>query len=131
MNKQRGYSTSEVAEITGLSLRQLQWWDERKIAQPTKKQGWRRTYDAADLLLINVVRDLRNKHMSLAKVAKRLPLITKALADPKREQYLIVSTLHLVAGTMGDPREIVALMDGAPEALMLIDLGNHIKAGTR
>ena len=30
----RSYTSSEVSRIAGVSLRQLQWWDERKVVSP-------------------------------------------------------------------------------------------------
>ncbi len=121
-------TTNEVAKITGLTLRQLQWLDERKILQPSKKQAWRRSYESIDLLRLNIVQDLRRKGLSLNAVAKRLPAINRALDSKCIGRFLIVSTRHEVAKTMDDMPKILALLDGAPEALAVIDLSHHGEA---
>ena len=41
MQLKNTYSSREVAALTGLTARQLQWWDERRLFQtaPFLKQG--------------------------------------------------------------------------------------------
>ena len=37
------FSTREVLDLTGVTARQLQWWDERRIVVPAR-QGRNRVY---------------------------------------------------------------------------------------
>jgi len=39
----QGYNSSEVARICGVTLRQLQWWDERHVVSP-RQDGHKRVY---------------------------------------------------------------------------------------
>ena len=38
------FTSGEVSEISGVSLRQLQWWDEQNVVSP-KQDGHRRVYE--------------------------------------------------------------------------------------
>ena len=62
----KNYSSREVASITGLSARQLQWWDSRKLMKPsiashrTEAGGFtERRYSPVDLFELAVLADLR------------------------------------------------------------------------
>ncbi len=71
----KNYSSREVASITGLSARQLQWWDSRKLIKPsiashrTEAGGFtERRYSPVDLFELVVLADLRRNGMSVAKI---------------------------------------------------------------
>lgn len=71
----KNYSSREVASITGLSARQLQWWDARKLLKPsiashrTEAGGFtERRYSPVDLFELAVLADLRRSGLSVAKM---------------------------------------------------------------
>ena len=71
----KNYSSREVASITGLSARQLQWWDSRKLIKPsiashrTEAGGFtERRYSPVDLFELVVLADLRRNGLSVAKI---------------------------------------------------------------
>ena len=71
----KNYSSREVAAITGLSARQLQWWDSRKLIKPsvashrTEAGGFtERRYSPVDLFELVVLADLRRRGLSLTKM---------------------------------------------------------------
>jgi DNA-binding transcriptional MerR regulator len=71
----KNYSSREVASITGLTARQLQWWDERKLLKPsvaphrTEAGGFtERRYSPVDLFELAVLADLRRSGLSVAKM---------------------------------------------------------------
>jgi DNA-binding transcriptional MerR regulator len=66
-NPDRTYSSTDVAGIAGVSLRQLQWWDERKVVSP-RHEGHRRVYFPAEVVEITVIAELRRKGFSLQKI---------------------------------------------------------------
>jgi DNA-binding transcriptional MerR regulator len=73
------YSSREVAALTGLSARQLQWWDERRLFQsavaprPTAAGGFtERRYTPVDLLELMVLADLRRQGMTVARLRRLL-----------------------------------------------------------
>jgi DNA-binding transcriptional MerR regulator len=66
LDLKKNYSSREVASITGLSARQLQWWDAKKIIKPsvathrTEAGGYtERRYSPVDLFELAVLADLR------------------------------------------------------------------------
>jgi DNA-binding transcriptional MerR regulator len=74
-NLKKNYSSREVASITGLSARQLQWWDSRKLLKPsiashrTEAGGFtERRYSPVDLFELAVLADLRRSGLSVAKM---------------------------------------------------------------
>ena len=75
MRLKRTYSSREVAVITGLSARQLQWWDSRKLIKPsiashrTEAGGFtERRYSPVDLFELVVLAELRRRGLSLSKM---------------------------------------------------------------
>jgi len=54
----------KVARLSGVSLRQLQWWDEKKVVSP-RHEGHRRVYSPAEVIEIKVIAELRRKGFSL------------------------------------------------------------------
>ena len=65
------FSSLDVTTITGVSLRQLQWWDEQGVVTPMQI-GHRRLYNTAEVLQVSVIMGLRRKGMSLQKIRRVL-----------------------------------------------------------
>jgi DNA-binding transcriptional MerR regulator len=91
----RTYSSSEVAQIAGVSLRQLQWWDERKVVSP-RHEGHRRVYFAAEVIEITVIAELRRKGFSLQKIRRVLRFLQREMGKRLSEVLQASSDLHLV-----------------------------------
>lgn len=73
------YSSREVAAETGLSARQLQWWDQRGIFAPsvpthkTPAGGYtERRYTPIELIELKVLADLRRRGLSVARIRRLL-----------------------------------------------------------
>ena len=80
----KNYSSREVASITGLSARQLQWWDTRKLIKPsipshrTAAGGFtERRYSPVDLFELAVLADLRRNGLSVSKLRLLLETLRK------------------------------------------------------
>jgi len=79
MRLKKFYSAREVASLTGLSARQLQWWDAHRLFQAavaprrTEAGGFtERRYTPLDLLELMVLADLRRHGMSVSKLRRLL-----------------------------------------------------------
>jgi DNA-binding transcriptional MerR regulator len=79
MQLKNSYSAREVAALTGLSARQLQWWDDRRLFQsavspkPTAAGGFtERRYTPVDLLELIVLADLRRHGMTVSRIRQLL-----------------------------------------------------------
>jgi DNA-binding transcriptional MerR regulator len=84
LDLKKHYSSREVAAITGLSARQLQWWDARKLIKPsisshrTEAGGFtERRYSPIDLFELAVLADLRRNGLSVAKIRQLLDTLRR------------------------------------------------------
>jgi DNA-binding transcriptional MerR regulator len=73
------YSSREVASLTGLTARQLQWWDARRLFTPavgpqrTAAGGFtERRYTPLDVLELQVLADLRRRNFSIPRLRRLL-----------------------------------------------------------
>jgi DNA-binding transcriptional MerR regulator len=55
---ERTYTSSDVSRIAQVSLRQLQWWDERKVVSP-RHEGHKRVYHPEEVVEVTVFAVLR------------------------------------------------------------------------
>ena len=82
MKLKKLYSSREVAQLTGLTARQLQWWAQRKLFSPTvpshqtEAGGFtERRYTPIELLELMVLADLRRKGFTVARIRKLLQVL--------------------------------------------------------
>ena len=72
--KYRGFTTSEVENLTGISTRKLRWWDQQGLLKPAinpnRKRYQTRRYTLQDIVCILVVKALREKGLSLQMIRK-------------------------------------------------------------
>ncbi len=79
--KYNGFSTNFLSTRTGVSARQLRWWEEQGLikpgALPGRKSGQTRRYTLRDLMCIIMVKALRDRGVSLQKIRKSVDSIKK------------------------------------------------------
>src|SRR5215471_9036673 len=92
---ERTYTSSEVSKVANVSLRQLQWWDERKVVSP-RHEGHRRVYGASEVIEITVIAELRRKGFSLQKIRRVLRFLQKEMGRRLSELMDSTSDVHLV-----------------------------------
>jgi DNA-binding transcriptional MerR regulator len=75
----RFYSSREVGQLTGLTARQLQWWDTRRLFRPaiapqrTDAGGFtERRYTPMDVLELQILADLRRRGFSIPRMRRLL-----------------------------------------------------------
>lgn len=85
MKLKKHYSSREVAALTGLSARQLQWWDARRLFLPaipphrTEAGGFtERRYTPLDVLELQVLADLRRRGFSIPRLRRLLTTLREA-----------------------------------------------------
>jgi DNA-binding transcriptional MerR regulator len=124
------FSTSDVLQLTGVTARQLQWWDEKRVVVP-EREGRNRIYSTADLVEILVIEQLRRKHISLQQVRRVLRFLRKEvhmrLADivqGSQEHHLLLDGKHVYLES--DSRQIVDLMRNTDQPMLLICLTDTI-----
>ncbi len=106
MQLKNTYSAREVAALTGLTARQLQWWDEKRLflsaiaAKRTAAGGFtERRYTPVDLLELMVLADLRRHGLTVGRI--------RHLLDTLRSRFG-VRLFEAIGGTGG----LTLLTDG-------------------
>ena len=79
MRLKKFYTSREVAAMTGLTARQLQWWDAHRVfsaavaTQRTEAGGFtERRYTTLDVLELQVLADLRRRGFSIPRLRRLL-----------------------------------------------------------
>lgn len=89
------FTSKEVASLAGISLRQLQWWDERNVVSP-RHVGHKRLYSPQDVLEITVIAELRRKGFSLQKIRRVLRYLQREVGRRLSDVFTRDSDLHLL-----------------------------------
>ncbi|MBV8671891.1 MAG: MerR family transcriptional regulator [Acidobacteriaceae bacterium] len=125
------FSTRNVLDLTGVSARQLQWWDERRIVVP-ERHGRNRVYSAADLVDILVIGQLRQRSISLAQVRRVLRLLRNEfhmrlsdLFTGNREYHLLLAGKRMFLET--DSKQIIELLRNSMQPMLLISITDAIR----
>ena len=128
---QAKFSSAEVIALTGITARQLQWWDERKIVIPAR-QGHRRLYSLDDLATVAVVCDLRRRGFSLQRMRKVIRFLHqefgKSLAETvsgSDEYHLLTDGTNLYLETSA--RQIVDILKNSRQPLLAICLNDTVR----
>jgi DNA-binding transcriptional MerR regulator len=125
------FSTRDVLDLTGVTARQLQWWDERRIVVP-QREGRNRLYSASDLVDILVIGQLRQRSISLAQVRRVLRLLRNELhmrlsdlVTGNREYHLLLAGKRMFLET--DSKQIIELLRNTMQPMLLISLTDAIR----
>jgi DNA-binding transcriptional MerR regulator len=89
------FTSRDVIAFTGITPRQLQWWDERRIVVPAR-QGHRRLYSIEDLAEVAVICELRRKGFSLQRVRKVIRFLQREFSKRLAETVSGASEYHLL-----------------------------------
>lgn len=97
-----GYGSRAVAAITGLSQRQIDYWDRTHFIKPSlamsSGKGTRRLYDFIDLIQFRVAASLREKGISLQKIRKCVKYLRQ---NRERLERPLASLKFLTDGDLG------------------------------
>ncbi len=102
----QSYSAREVAALTGLTARQLQWWDARQLlsasvaSRPTAAGGFtERRYSPVDLYELSALAELRRRGFTVQRIRKMLAAL--------REHFKI-----RLFEALGEEGPVTLLVDG-------------------
>ena len=143
---ERIYTSNEVSELTGATLRQLQWWDEAKLLRrklgphPKTGLGRVRIYADADRTEIGVIVELREKGFSLHAIRKVLAQLRtyELWRDKTPGAYIVTSGTR--THMMEHPQNALIACMGFRSTVALLQLpgtanGNHnstkVRAGSK
>lgn len=125
------FTSREVIALTGITARQLQWWDERAVVKPLR-EGHRRLYSMNHLTEVAVICELRRKGFSLQGVRKVLRFLDrefgKGLAEivnRNSEYHLLTDGTHLFLETSA--RQIVDILKNSSQPILGICLSDAVR----
>lgn len=109
------FSTEQIAKITDVSLRQLQWWDENGIICParTGTSGGRRSYSARNAIAVMLLSEMRQKGFSLQRIRPTIKALTQFVSGDLAELMAGRENLYLVIDDRGRKFHFTKLTDGA------------------
>jgi DNA-binding transcriptional MerR regulator len=128
---EKTFTSSDVSRIAGVSLRQLQWWDERKVVSP-RHEGHKRVYLSEEVVEITVIAELRRKGFSLQKIRRVLRFLQREMGRRLSEVLENESDLHLVTDGksifLEDKSErIIDIMKNARQPMFLVCVSDQVR----
>jgi DNA-binding transcriptional MerR regulator len=128
------FTTQQVAGLTGITPRQLQWWDERRVVRP-ERLG-RRLYTLDHLMELAVIAQLRRKGFSLQGVRKVTRFLNRELGTGLADILRSGSDVHLLTDGKRlyletSARQIVDILRNSRQPILgicLSDAVRHVKA---
>ncbi len=129
--QQQTFTSREVVALTGISARQLQWWDERGIVVPAR-EGHKRIFSTEDLAEVAVICELRDRGFSLQKIRVVLRFLQKELGKRLVETVTAASEYHLLTDGRhifleDSARAVVDLLKNARQPMLTICLSDTIQ----
>ena len=128
---QQLFSSNDVIALTGITARQLQWWDEQKIVSPARA-GHRRVYNWDELVTVAVICQLRRRGFSLQRMRKVIFFLQKefgtdlaASVSSPSEYHLLTDGTHLYLRTSA--RQVVDLLKNARQPMFDICLSDEVR----
>jgi DNA-binding transcriptional MerR regulator len=127
----QGYNSSEVARICSVTLRQLQWWDERSVVSP-RQDGHKRVYLKEEVVEISVIAELRRKGFSLQKIRRVLRFLQKDMGKRLADALAASSNVHLLTDGKSiyleeAPDRIIDLLKNARQPMFLVSVSDQVK----
>jgi DNA-binding transcriptional MerR regulator len=130
------FTSRDVIALTGITARQLQWWDERGVVRP-EREGHRRLYSLNQLTEIVVICQLRRKGFSLQGVRKVVRFLDREfgkrlaeIVDRNSEIHLLTDGKHLYLETSA--KQIVDILKNSNQPILgicLTDAVRQVRAG--
>jgi DNA-binding transcriptional MerR regulator len=131
MESEQRFTSNDVIALTGITARQLQWWDERGIVQPAR-QGHRRVYSLDDLAEVAVICDLRRRGFSLQKVRKVIRFLQRELGkrlvetvSGNIEYHLLTDGRHIFLED--SRRQVIDILKNSRQPMLAICLNDTVR----
>ena len=125
------FPSQEVIALTGVTARQLQWWDERGVVKP-EREGHRRLYSMQNVLEMAVICELRRKGFSLQGVRKVMRFLQREfgkglgeIVGRNSDVHLLTDGTHLYLETSA--RQIVDILKNSMQPILGICLSDAVR----
>src|ERR1700757_4334560 len=128
---QTRFTSREVVSLTGITPRQLQWWDERGIVVPAR-DGRKRLYSMEDLSEIAVICELRQRGFSLQRVRKVMRFLQREFSKRLAETVSGASEYHLLTDGQSlyletSAKQILDILRNARQPMFAICLSDTVR----
>src|SRR2546427_12784460 len=125
------FTSRDVIALTGITARQLQWWDERRIVVPAR-EGHRRLYSMDDLVEVAVICELRRRGFPLQRVRKVVRFLQREFGKRLAETVSAASDYHLLTDGTNlyletSARQIVDILKNARQPMLAICLSDAVR----
>jgi len=125
------FTSQDVIALTGITPRQLQWWDERGVVKPAR-EGHRRLYSMNHLTEVAVICELRRKGFSLQGVRKVMRFLDRELGKGLAEIINRDSEYHLLTdGTRiyleTSAQQIVDILKNSSQPILAVCLTDAVR----
>lgn len=125
------YTSSDVSRIAQVSLRQLQWWDERKVVSP-RHEGHKRIYHPEEVVEVTVIAELRRKGFSLQKIRRVLRFLQKEMGKRLHEVLSGEHDVHLVTDGKAifledNSDKIIDILKSAKQPMFLVCVTDQVR----
>jgi len=125
------FTSSEVVTLTGITPRQLQWWDERGIVVPLR-EGHRRLYSPDDLAEVAVICELRRRGFSLQRVRQVIRFIQNEFGKRLVETVTAASDYHLLTDGIDiyletSARQIIDILKNSRQPMLTICISDTVR----
>src|SRR5512140_283113 len=125
------FTSNVVVALTGITPRQLQWWDERGIVAPAR-QGRNRLYSMEDLAEVAVICELRRKGFSLQRVRKVMRFLQREFGKRLVETASSGSDYHLLTDGRDiyletSPAQVIDILKNARQPMLAVCLSDAVR----
>lgn len=114
---QRGFSTKQVAEMTGLTVRQLTHWAQQGTFTPAVQSpggpGTRSLYSLDDVIQLRSLRLLQCRRWSPRKLERAIAMLREVMSDPHPlRQAILIGDLHTLLAIYKTKEGARVMLDG-------------------
>ncbi len=125
------YSSHDVARVAGVSLRQLQWWDEQGVVSPSHS-GHKRLYQPDEVIEVAVIAELRRKGFSLQKIRRVLKFLQKEMGQRLFDSVQNGAEIHLLTDGKNiyledNEKRIVNILKNARQPMIAVCVSDQVK----
>jgi len=128
---EQSFTSAQVVRLTGITPRQLQWWDERKVVV-AQREGRNRLYSVEDLTEIAVICALRRKGMPLQRVRRIIKFLQKEFGRRLAEAVSNGSDYHLLTDgkriyLKNSQQQVIDVLKNSRQPLLGICLNDAVR----
>jgi hypothetical protein len=125
------FTSAQVTGLTGITARQLQWWDECGIVVP-QREGRRRLYTLDDVTEIAVICALRRKGFPLQRVRRIMKFLQKEFGRRLASIVGSGSEYHLLTDgkrvyVENSQRQVIDILHNSRQPMLGLSLSDAVR----